>query len=187
MAAKFRDTRVLPMEINAIAEKLRTIQFSGLHYNFLNETAFYKAKKYVAKLFEELDIAVEFVPIRTHRVRAEEKPFEPKRSAEIMLQGEHIGIVGEFRNSVRADFKLAPYVAGFEIDMDYLLEYAGHKKIVDFGNKKHEDLTITTDKSYAEALKKIQKDNPGAKITPGVIYQAEGQKTRNITFHIEKK
>jgi len=41
MAAKFRDTRVLPMEINAIAEKLRTIQFSGLHYNFLNETAFY--------------------------------------------------------------------------------------------------------------------------------------------------
>ena len=71
--------------------------------------------------------------------------------------------------------------------MDYLLEYAGHKKIVDFGNKKHEDLTITTDKSYAEALKKIQKDNPGAKITPGVIYQAEGQKTRNITFHIEKK
>ena len=127
------------------------------------------------------------MPIRTHRVRAEEKPFEPKRSAEIMLQGEHIGIVGEFRNSVRADFKLAPYVAGFEIDMDYLLEYAGHKKIVDFGNKKHEDLTITTDKSYAEALKEIQKDNPGAKITPGVIYQAEGQKTRNITFHIEEK
>ena len=114
-------------------------------------------------------------------------PFESKRSAEIISNGKYIGIVGEFKNSVKADFKLAPYVAGFEIDMDYLVENAGHKKIVDFGNKKHEDLTITTDGSYAEVLEKVQKDNPGAKITPGVIYQADGQKTRNITFHIEKK
>ena len=152
-----------------------------------NETAFYKAKKYAAKIFEELDITVEFVPMQGRKVRAEEKPFEPKRSAEILTDGEFVGVVGEFKNSVKSEFKLAPYVAGFEVDMDYLSEYAGHKKIVDFGNKKHEDLTITTDKSYAEALKEIQKDNPGAKITPGVIYQAEGQKTRNITFHIEKK
>lgn len=151
-----------------------------------NETAFYKAKKYVAKIFEELDIVVEFVPIKGQS-RVEEKPFEPKRSAEILAGGEYIGVVGEFKNSVKAEFKLAPYAAGFEIDMDYLLEHAGHKKIVDFGNKKHEDLTITTDELYAEALKKVQKDNPGAKITPGVIYQADGQKTRNITFHIEKK
>ena len=152
-----------------------------------NETAFYKAKKYVTKIFEELDIAVDFVPMQGRRVRVEEKPFEPKRSAEIMAQGEYIGVVGEFRNSVKAEFKLAPYAAGFEIDMDYLLEHTGHRKIVEFGNKKHEDLTVTTDKSYAEALKKVQKENPDAKITPGVIYQAEGQKTRNITFHIEKK
>lgn len=151
------------------------------------ETAFYKAKKYVAKLFEELSIDVEFLPISGRKMRAEEMPFESKRSAEIISNGKYIGIVGEFKNSVKADFKLAPYVAGFEIDMDYLVENAGHKKIVDFGNKKHEDLTITTDGSYAEVLEKVQKDNPGAKITPGVIYQADGQKTRNITFHIEKK
>ena len=151
------------------------------------KTAYYMAKKYVAKIFEELDIAVDYVPMQGRKVRVEGKPFEPKRSAEIMAQGEYIGIVGEFKNSVKAEFKLAPYAAGFEIDMDYLLEHAGHKKVVDFGNKKHEDLTITTDESYAEALKKVQKNNPEAKITPGVIYQAEGQKTRNITFHIEKK
>ena len=151
------------------------------------ETAFYKAKKYAAKLFEELDIEADFVPIHGNKVRAEEKPFEKKRSAEIIAQGEYIGIVGEFKNSVKADFKLAPYVAGFEIDTDYLLEHAGYKKIVDFGNKKHEDLTITTDKTYAETLDKVKQDNPETKITPGVIYQAEGQKTRNITFHIEKK
>lgn len=151
------------------------------------ETAFYKAKKYVAKLFEELNIDVEFLPISGRKMRAEEKPFESKRSAEIVSNGEYIGIVGEFKNSVKADFKLTPYVAGFEVDMDYLVKNAGHKKAIDFGDKKHEDLTITTDESYAEALGKVQKDNPGAKITPGVIYQAEGQKTRNITFHIEKK
>ena len=149
-----------------------------------NETAFYKAKKYAAKLLEELNISAEFVPMKSKE--AECKPFEKKRAAEIMADGEYIGVVGEFKNSVRNEFKLAPYLAGFEMSLDKLLEKSGAKKKIEFDNKKHEDLTVTTDKTYAEALKEVQKKYPEATIKPGVIYQAEGQKTRNITFHIEK-
>ena len=149
------------------------------------DTAYYKAKKYAAKLFEEFGILAEFLPIKSTKL-PEAKPFEKKRAAEIIVDGEYIGVVGEFKNSVRSEFKLASYLAGFEIDMDVLMQHLCHKKQIRIQNRKSEDLTVTTDKSYAEALKEVQKKYPEAEIKPGVIYQAEGQKTRNITFHIEK-
>ena len=144
------------------------------------ETAFYKAKWYAAKLLEELHFSAEFLPIQGDTAAA----FEPKRSAEIWVGDKCIGGVGELKNSVRHDFKLAPYVAAFEIDLDWLLAAAPKKKQIDFNVKKVEDVTITTDKTYAEELKKLQEKYPEAEITPGTIYQAKGQKTKNITFHL---
>ena len=151
-----------------------------------SETAFYKAKKYAQKLFDELNITAEFLPIKDKAKRAEEMPFELKQSAEMMVDGEYIGIVGEFKNSVQHAFKLAPYVAGFEVDLDKLIEKMSHKTTVRIKQRKIEDLTITTDRSYAETLKEVEDKYPDAEILPGVIYQAEGQKSRNITFHIVK-
>ena len=149
------------------------------------EAAYYKAKKYAAKLFEELNIVAEFVPLKSNKL-AETKPFEVKRSAEILVDGKYIGVVDEFKNSVRSAFKLAPYLAGFEVDLEMLVTQMSHKKQIDLKEQKPEDLTLTTDKSYAAALTEVQKKYPEAKIKPGTIYQAKGQKTRNITFHIEK-
>ncbi|MBQ3296570.1 phenylalanine--tRNA ligase subunit beta [Candidatus Saccharibacteria bacterium] len=147
------------------------------------ETAFYKAKLYAAKLFSELNISAEFVPIK--RVEAESKPYEPKRTAEILIDGEYVGVVGEFKNSVRSEFKLAPYVAGFEIDLELVKNQARSTREIKFGAKKKEDVTITTDRTYAEVLRELKDKYPEATITPGTIYQAPGQKNRNITFHIE--
>ena len=147
------------------------------------ETAFYKAKKYVAKIFAELNICVEFLPMK--KKSAETKPFEPKRSAEIFADGELIGVVGEFKNSVRNEFKLAEYLAGFEIDLDLVLKKRGGRKEIKIGARKSEDVTITTDKTYAEALKEIQKQHPDAEIKPGLIYRPEDVDKNNITFHIE--
>lgn len=148
------------------------------------ETAYYKAKKYAAKLLAELGILAEFLPLKSKT--AEAMPFEPKRAAEILVDGEYVGVVGEFKNSVRADFKLAPYLAGFEIDLEKVAEKASSKKQIKMRNRKYEDLTVTTDKTYAETLKEVQQQYPEAEIEPGAIYQAEGQKTRNITFRIIK-
>ena len=133
----------------------------------------------------ELNIEPEFLPLKAKTPEAE--PFEAKRSAEILIDGEYLGVVGEFKNSVKYDYKLAPYAAGFEIDLDIVIKRMSGKKQIDFEKTVKEDLTVTTDRTYAEALKEVQAKYPGAVITPGVIYQAPGQKTRNITFHIDKK
>ena len=142
-------------------------------------TAYYKAKKYVAKLLGEFGVEAEYVPID-----GKAEMYEPKRTAEIVVDGKRIGVVGELKNSVRSNFKLAPYVAGFEVDLEILLEKRGQRRQIKFGRKVVRDLTVETDEDYAVALKKVQKENPTAEITPGTIYQAPGQKTRNITFRL---
>ncbi len=115
---------------------------------------------------------------------AERAPFEPKRSAEILVDGEYLGVIGEFKNSVRHEFKLAPYLAGFEIDLDVLMAKKTHERKLEFRKLKHEDVTIETDKTYAEVLAELKAKYPEAKIMPGVIYQAEGQTAKKMTFHL---
>jgi len=149
------------------------------------ETAYYKAKKYVSKLLSDFGIVADYVPMKSNS--AISKPFEPKRSADIMVHDKCIGVVGELKNSVRTGFKLAPYVAGAELDLGMLLEMASTKREIDFSARKGEDLTVTTSKTYAELLADVKKEYPDAIITPGTIYQAIGQKTKNITLHLEIK
>lgn len=147
-------------------------------------TAFYKAKIYAEQLFREMNILVDYVPIKSNIEAG--APFEPVRTADIMLDGKCIGVVGEFKNSVRHEFKLEPYLAGFEItDIDALLEKVGEKKTMRFGASKTEDLTVTTDKTYTEALEEVRAKYPDAEIMPLSIYQAVGQKTKNISFRIK--
>ena len=148
-----------------------------------HNTAFYKAKWYVAKLLSELNISPEFLLMKETAERSE--AFEPKRTAEIWIGNERIGVVGEFKNSVRHEFKLEPYVAGFEIDLDAIVGAVNAVKKISFDAKKKEDITITTDKTYAEILKELQDKYLEATITPGTIYQAPGQRTKNMTFHLE--
>ncbi|MBQ2660897.1 phenylalanine--tRNA ligase subunit beta [Candidatus Saccharibacteria bacterium] len=151
-------------------------------------TAYYKAKKYVAKLLAEKNLVVDFVPLKTKT--AESVMFEPKRAAEIVgKDGEYYGVVGEFKNSVRNEFKLAEYLAGFELDLDLALEKGSNKKTIFVGKKEKRDLTVTTNDNYVKVVDKIKKvlDESGlaAEITPLGIYQAEGKEEKNISVHLE--
>ena len=76
-------------------------------------------------------------------------------------------------------------MAGFEIDLEMLLRYLKPDNNISFDAYNEEDLTVTTSDSYNDTLEKVRKDYPNSVITPGVIYQAEGQKDKNITFHIK--
>lgn len=146
-------------------------------------TAFYLAKKYLSSLLCRLGVSAEYVPMNNSN--SVNRPFEPKRSADVYVGETPIGVVGEFKNSVKNQFKLAEFVAGFEIDLDAILALPKNNKKIEFKETKKEDLTITTDKTYAEVLKDVQEKYPEAKITPGTIYQPIGLKSKNITFHIE--
>ena len=148
-------------------------------------TAYYLAKRFLEELLESLNIdRVKFLPLKKNG--AEELPFEGKRAAEVWAGDKYLGVVGEFKNSVRRNFKLAEYLAGFEIDMDVMLEAARPtRKIGAFEVKDKQDLTVTTDASYVVALEKVEAEYPEAVITPVSIYRPIGTEKKNITFHLE--
>ena len=149
--------------------------------------AYYKAKKYAEELLGEMNISAEFCSLKGDSAVSE--PFEPKRSAEIVVDGEVIGVVGEFKNSVRLNFKLAEYLAGFELDLDKILEKANNKKEIYLGEVEKRDLTVKTTSTYAEMVGKIEevlaKHNVVAEIMPISIYQPEGAKEKSISVHLE--
>lgn len=147
--------------------------------------AYYKARYFAEGFLNEFNIKAEFLPLKIKVPMS--LPFENKRAAEIWASGKCIGVVGEFKNSVRRNFKLAEYLAGFEMDMNAILELRAAKKIdVDFETREKLDETVTTKESYAKTLEKICAKYPGAKVTPVGIYQPEGADAKNTTFHIEK-
>lgn len=150
--------------------------------------AYYKAKYYVENLLEALNIKAEIKPLKS--TSAEAKPFEKKRAAEIIVNGEIIGVVGEFRSSVKRNFKLNDYLAGFELDFDKLVElYEPTSKIDTRSVVEKRDLTVETDKTYGEIIAKIKeildKNKLEAKISPLAIYQPETIK--HISVHLEFK
>lgn len=161
-----------------------------------NETAYYKAKKYVERLLEELKIAAEIRPLSEKTVKnlALAEPFEPKRAAEVVTtdegkEGEIIGVVGEFKNTVRNDFKLAKFLAGFELDLEPMLENVQAKREIYLGEIEKRDLTVATSGTYAELLDKIAKilakHQVKVQITPIGIYQPKDQEMKNISVHLE--
>ncbi len=150
--------------------------------------AYYKAKKYVEELLKELNISVKFLSNKS--TVAVVRPFEPRRSAEIMTEdGEMIGVVGEFKNSVRHNFKLAEYLAGFELDLDKILTKTNNKKEIYLGEIEKRDLTVKTAGTYAELVEKIEKvlakNKVVANIVPLSIYQPEGQEEKSISVHLD--
>ena len=152
-------------------------------------TAFYLAKKYVNKILKHFGIDVEYVPLATKDALA--RPFEPKRAAEIRLISEPevlIGVVGEFKKSVQNNFKLADYLAGFEIDLDALLKYRTHDHKVKIKKLEKRDLTVATKDSYQKVVERVKRvlseNGSAAEITPGLIYQPEGVDEKHITLHL---
>ncbi|MBR2726065.1 phenylalanine--tRNA ligase subunit beta [Candidatus Saccharibacteria bacterium] len=152
-----------------------------------NETAYYKAKKYVDGLMDYLNISVIYLPLRVDI--AETRMLEPKRAAEIRNSetDEIIGVVGELKNSVKHEFKLGDYTAVAEIDIEKLMKYRNTHEEIKIGQVKTMDETIETDMTYEETLKEIKEKYPEAEIEPMSIYQAPGRKEKNISFHITFK
>ncbi|MBR3138174.1 phenylalanine--tRNA ligase subunit beta [Candidatus Saccharibacteria bacterium] len=161
------------------------LAFTIADRKYNNKTAFYQAKKYVDKIFKDNNITATYLPLKEDR--PETKPFEKKRSAAIYINEEYVGVVGEFKKSVRSDFKLADYLAGFEINLDLLLKNASTKKRIEFTKTNSEDVTITSEKNYAEVLAELEKEYENTEILPVSIYQADNQSSKNYTFHIIHK
>lgn len=158
------------------------------------DDAYYTAKMYVEELLKELGLKATFKPLVAKD--ASGKILEEKRSAEVDLLNDEsvcLGVVGEPKGKILRNFKLPQFTAAAEIDLDIILNAiennsdANHKELIN--NKIERDLTISTEKTYAEIYNMI--DSKFAvkdliyRIIPTSIYQPEGESKKNISFHLE--
>ncbi len=159
-----------------------------------SKSNYYLAKKYLEDLLSYFDIEFKIVEFAAEKDNSNAY-YEPKRSARIMSGDEVLGYLGEYKAAVLQSFKLPLGTAGFELDIDKMLGLAGKakKQAIRFSQfpSVGRDLTLTVDEkqNYAEveqALRAVfEKKGYIYKLAPTSIYQAEGQKTKNLSFHFE--
>jgi phenylalanyl-tRNA synthetase beta chain len=81
--------------------------------------AFYQARKYLVNLAKSFGIELEFRPFEAEEEYAVARPYDHTRSAKVFVKGTEIplGMVGEYKASVRNNLKLPKYCAGFGIGL----------------------------------------------------------------------
>ena len=124
-------------------------------------------------------------------------PFEPNRSAWIVGEsGEHLGVIGELKQSVRRNFKLPDYTAAFSLDLEKLQALLS-------GNRQHnyqplsrfpsisQDISLRSksDTTYHDLLQMVQRILEESKglhcsIKTLGVYQPENADTKTVTFRI---
>ncbi len=86
---------------------------------------YYRVKKYLEYLLSELGIeGAQFKPLGQKAGSMSSVYYEPKRAADLIVNGKLIGRVGEFKKSIRSNLKLPKNCAGLEIKTDALMELA---------------------------------------------------------------
>lgn len=118
------DDQGLPTEFNMLSLVVAT---NDKRVQKGQGAAFYDARKYLEHLADSLGIAVQFDPLKTEPNYPVVRPFDPQRSAMVRVKGTdiYLGIIGEFKASVRKQFKLPVHSAGFEIGLQELQGTAG--------------------------------------------------------------
>lgn len=91
--------------------------------------AFYNAKAQLDFLAKKLGTRFIYAPFEADPKLEVTKPYDWKRSALVTeaSTGTFIGMVGEFTQEVRQNFKLPHHTAGFEVGLPALLEVASSK------------------------------------------------------------
>ena len=83
---------------------------------------YFKAKNFLMFIAQSLGLSLTFEPMT-----AAEAPFEPSRAAAVMLDGQAIGIIGEYTATAMKNLKLPNQSAGFEITITSLLSNSAIK------------------------------------------------------------
>ncbi len=170
------------------------------HKEGLGGAEYFQAKYVVDYLLAKLNIEIAYEPLDLNENSLSMfSPFEPKRSAMLKDKetGDFIGVVGEYKKSVRENFKLPETVAGFELNLIKLYElYERTSKstysIVSKYPKVQRDLCFRVSKSTKyqlvnDAVKSASResqDEVAIKTEPVDIYSEEGSETKNITIKI---
>lgn len=124
-------------------------------------------------------------------------PFELKRSAQVVIEstGEILGLVGEYKSSVKSAFRLPDYAAGFEIAPNALLRALdavsqAYKPLSRYPSTSRDiSFRVAGDVTYGQVLELaeggLSDSGVDAQIEPRDIYQADGDDKKTITISVK--
>ena len=166
---------------------------------------YYQVQRMAVRLLGSLGAQFELAPMATENDDGKElsgvefevaAPFDRQRSAWILCGKERLGIVGEFKQAVRRNFKLPEYAAGFSINFDQLLaqprDEQAYRPLSRFPSTSRDvSLRAPRDVSYAELYHVVQAavDESAGDITvtiePRAIFQpANDRSIKTTTFRL---
>lgn len=162
--------------------------------------SYYMAKYYLDFILKRIGVNLEFIELGKASKDVDSqlvKPFYSHRSAIIQSNdGDVIGVIGEFNQTVLKSLKLPEFSAGFELDIKQLFKAAksspnSYRQLPKFP-KVTQDISLKVNKSviYADleksvkdALRANQPQDSTAQIYPIDIYQKDDIK--HITFRLD--
>jgi len=121
-------------------------------------------------------------------------PFEPTRSAVLMNGDKFVGVIGEFKASVRRAFKLPEKAAGFEMFQSHLakVDHAAYVPLSRFPSVTQDiTLKVATTTPVQDvfdtavgAFTALESAQTSAKIDIIGVYQPENAETKNVTLRL---
>lgn len=166
------------------------------------EPAFYQLKKIVqyALDIDQAQLVYTRLDQFDGQLDSSTNLFEPQRSAvlTIVANGEqnYVGVLGEFKTSVRRALKLPDYAAGFTVMMAELLDYLDDGSIYTpvlryQGTSRDITYQVSEAMTYQQVYDFTRRvladklpDEVVAEVAPRDIYRADGQ-CQHITLHID--
>lgn len=166
---------------------------------------YYQVQRIAVRLLGSLGAQFELAPMAAENDDGKElsgvefevaAPFDRQRSAWMLCGKERLGIVGEFKQAVRRNFKLPEYAAGFSIDFDQLLaqprDEQAYRPLSRFPSTSRDvSLRAPRDVSYAELYHVVQAavdESAGdiiVTIEPRAIFQpANDHSIKTTTFRL---
>ncbi|HEU5187152.1 MAG TPA: phenylalanine--tRNA ligase subunit beta [Candidatus Saccharimonadales bacterium] len=186
-------------DCDGLPREYQTLAFTYANKKEQPGAPFYAAKAYLDFLLGSLGIEYQVTPAdqppQWEIGRQVFAPFEPKRSAFVLINGEFAGFIGEYTAKTRRSLKLPAYTAGFEVDLDRLKKYvqaaARYERLLKFPAT-DQDVSLrvpfacafaTVRQSVVDALQADARLR--TRVEPRAIYQAHNDDAhKTITFRI---
>lgn len=123
--------------------------------------------------------------------------YDPQRSAAVMNgQGQIIGIVGEYKSSVRSQLKLPPHTAGFELIIDAVAEVGNDTKYRPLSEypsvKKAITVAAPAEVKHQDVLRALMEtsnsqDKIDIELSPDSIFSKDGLRHHSFLISISSK
>lgn len=173
--------------------------------NKSNQPSYYVAKKYLSYIFEHYQITdITYTPLHDADVHPGSRlghivaPYDLNRSALITgLNNTVVGVVGEFKSSIRKQLKLPVATASFEVDVEALMKLQSDKSAYTPLSRYpsiSQDITLSVpvDVSHASlksfvvhSLSDNKDEHVSIRVEDKDIYKkSQEDSTKNITFGV---